>query len=85
MNSTTITLSWVPPTSNQTNGYIRHYSVAVTEHDTTLAFQEQSNYTQVTLQSLHPYTTPTHAVWLLLQQALVHILEISPFSCQKMV
>ena len=55
MNSTTITLSWNPPTSNQTNGYIRHYVVAVTEHDTTLAFQEQSNYTQVTLQSLHPY------------------------------
>ena len=59
MNSTTITLSWDPPTSDQTNGYIRHYVVAVTEHDTTFAFQEQSNYTQVTLQSLHPYYTYT--------------------------
>ena len=59
MNSTTITLSWDPPTSDQTNGYIRHYVVAVTEHDTTLAFQEQSNNTQVTLQSLHPYYTYT--------------------------
>ena len=59
MNSKSITLSWDPPTSDQTNGYIRHYVVAVTEYDTTLAFQEQSNYTLVTLQSLHPYYTYT--------------------------
>ena len=59
MNSTTITLSWDPPPFNQINGYIRHYVVAVTEQKNASEFQEQSNYTQVTLQSLHPYYTYT--------------------------
>ena len=55
MNSTTLILSWDPPPSDQRNGYIRHYVVTVTEHETATEFQEQSNYTQVTLQSLHPF------------------------------
>ena len=59
MSSTTITLSWDPPLSDQTNGYIRHYVVTVTEHETASEFQGQSNYTQVTLQSLHPFYTYT--------------------------
>ena len=59
MSSTTITLSWDPPLSDQTNGYIQHYVITVTEHETTSEIQEQSNYTQVTLQSLHPYYTYT--------------------------
>ena len=59
MSSTTITLSWDPPLSDQTNGYILHYVVVVTEHETASEFQEQSNYTQVTLQFLHPFYTYT--------------------------
>ena len=58
-NSKTITLSWEPPPSDQTNGYIEHYVVTVTELETASEFQDQSNYTQVTLQSLHPYYTYT--------------------------
>ena len=57
VNSTTMTLSWDPPPSDQINGYIRHYIIVVTERETASEFQEQSNYTQVTLQSLHPYYT----------------------------
>ena len=59
VNSTTITLFWDPPPSDQINGYIRHYLVVVTEHETVSEFQVQSNSTQVTLQSLHPYYTYT--------------------------
>ena len=59
MSSTTITLSWDPPPSDQINGYIRHYVITVTESETALEFEEQSNYTQVTVQSLHPYYTYT--------------------------
>ena len=57
MNSTTLTLSWDPPPFHQINGYIRHYIVVVTEHETTSEFQEQPTNTQVTIQSLHPYYT----------------------------
>ena len=59
MNSTTITLSWDPPPFNQINGHIQHYVVPVTEHENALECQEHSNYTQVILQSLHPYYTYT--------------------------
>ena len=59
VNSTTMMLSWDPPPFDQINGYIRHYVVTVTEHETTLEFQEQPTTTQVTLQSLHPYYTYT--------------------------
>ena len=59
MSSTAITLSWDPLPSDQTNGYIRHYVITVTVHETASEFQEQSNHTQVTLQSLHPYYTYT--------------------------
>ena len=58
-NSTTITISWDPPPFDKINGYIQHYVIAVTEHETVAEFQEQSNYTQATLQSLHPYYTYT--------------------------
>ena len=59
VNSTTVTLSWDPPPSDQINGYIRHYSVVVTEHETASEFQEQPTNTRVMLQSLHPYYTYT--------------------------
>ena len=52
-----MTLSWDLPPFDQINGYIRHYTVAVTEWETASEFQEQPNYTQVTLQSLHPFYT----------------------------
>ena len=59
VNSTTLTLSWDPPPSDQINGHIRHYIVIVTERETALEFQEQPTNTQVTIQSLHPYYTYT--------------------------
>ena len=59
MTSTTITLSWNPIPTDQTNGYIEHYVVTVTEHETASEFQEEPTNTQVTLQSLHPYYTYT--------------------------
>ena len=59
VNSTTLTLSWDPPSSDQINGYIRHYTVVVTERETASEFQEQPTNTQVTIQSLHPYYTYT--------------------------
>ena len=59
VNSTTMILSWDLPPFDQINGYIRHYVVTVTEHETTLEFQEEPTNTQVTLQSLHPYYTYT--------------------------
>ena len=59
VNSTTMMLSWDPPPFDQINGYIRHYIVVVTEHETASEFQEHPTTTQVTLQSLHPYYTYT--------------------------
>ena len=50
-----MTLSWDPPPFDQINGHIRLYIVVVTERETASEFQVQSNYTRVTLQSLHPY------------------------------
>jgi len=55
INSTTITLSWNPPPSDQLNGYLQHYVIDCTEHETASESRVLSTYTQVTLQSLHPY------------------------------
>jgi len=59
INSTTITLSWDRPPFDQINGLLRHYVIDCTEHETASESRVLSNYTQVTLQSLHPYYTYT--------------------------
>jgi len=59
INLTTITLSWNPPPFDQINGYLQHYVIDCTEHETASESRVLSNDTQVTLQSLHPYYTYT--------------------------
>jgi len=59
INSTTITLSWNPPPFDQINGLLRHYVISFTQHETASESRVLSTYTQVTLQSLHPYYTYT--------------------------
>jgi len=59
INSRTITLSWNPPPFDQINGLLRHYVISFTQNETASESQVLSTYTQVTLQSLHPYYTYT--------------------------
>ena len=55
VNSQTISLSWSPPPSSDTNGIIREYRVNVTEVETGVMFFLTTASTSITLQSLHPY------------------------------
>ena len=55
LDSQTITMSWSPPPSSDTNGVIREYRVNVTEVETGMTLNLTTATTSITLQSLHPY------------------------------
>ena len=55
LNSRTISLSWSPPPTLETNGVVREYRVNVTEVESGTVFTLTSTTTSITLQSLHPY------------------------------
>ena len=52
-----LTLTWVPPPFEETNGVIQYYSIRVTELETGQLFNLRSNVTNITLTNLHPYYT----------------------------
>ena len=57
ISSDTITLSWSPPPTSDTNGVIREYRINITEVETGRVFLLTSTTTSITVQSLHPYYT----------------------------
>ena len=57
INSETIILTWSPPPFDQQNGFIRYYTVNVTELDTGYDFFQTTTGTELIIYSLHPYYT----------------------------
>ena len=55
VTSTSVTLSWIPPPSDQHNGIIRYYVVKVTEQHTGMNSTYISTYTSFTVLNLHPF------------------------------
>ena len=57
-SSTSILLSWDPPSLREQNGIIREYRINVTELDTGRALQEfTTTSTSITIAFLHPFYT----------------------------
>lgn len=54
-DSTTITLTWMPPPAEFHNGIVREYLINVTELETGQMFQQMSLTTYASLVMLHPY------------------------------
>ena len=61
-NSTSITLSWLPPVQSEQNGVIQHYLIQATEENTMSQFQLTSTSTSAAAIDLHPYYTYSFAV-----------------------
>ena len=55
LNSTTLRLSWQPPSSQYQNGLIREYRINITENETGRNFQLTSTHTFIIIPHLHPY------------------------------
>ena len=71
--SDSISLSWNPPPFEERNGLIRQYFLAVTRNDTRMVFQQTSNATATTVQSLHPFSTYIIAV-------AAETVDVGPFT-----
>lgn len=54
-DSTTITLTWMPPPAEFHNGIVREYLINITELETGRKFQQMSSTTSASLVMLHPY------------------------------
>lgn len=59
---TSVTLTWIPPPSNETNGVIRQYVLFVIEEDTGRNFTLTSTVTELIVGNLHPFYTYHFAV-----------------------
>ena len=55
LTSTSITLQWQLPQKKHHNGVIRYYIVNITEEETGHSFIFNTNNTNVTIDTLHPY------------------------------
>ena len=53
----TVLVTWRPPTFEEQNGVIITYSIVFVEvtSNTTLMYQQEGNYTELTVDELHPY------------------------------
>ena len=56
-SSSTLTLSWEPPSIESQNGIIRQYVVYITENETDTTTHHYSNTTQLIISGLHPFYT----------------------------
>ena len=57
VDSTTITLSWSAPSSENQNGIVRKYIIRAIETDTGSEYTWESIATNIMIHSLHPYYT----------------------------
>lgn len=74
--STSVTLSWQPPASEETNGRIRGYTLRIIEHGSSGTRRVSSTRTELqsmTLHSLHPHYTYTF-------QLAAETIGIGPFA-----
>lgn len=55
VTSTSVTLAWAPPPTDQHNGVIRHYLVFVIEEDTGRNFTLTSFHAELSVSELHPF------------------------------
>ena len=91
-----LTLTWVPPPFEETNGVIQYYSIQVTELETGQLFNLRSNVTNITITDLHPYYTYQCSVAVytispgpysdsltiqLLEEGSVLVLHVSTIEC----
>ena len=53
--STTLSLAWQPPPTNERNGAIRSYTIQIREIETNHTLEATSSNSNTTVQSLHPY------------------------------
>lgn len=72
--SESIALNWNPPDMQSQNGIITGYLVNVTEVETGETFQASSTTTNITIQSLKPFTTYNFTI------AAMTSAGIGPFS-----
>ncbi len=56
-NATSVTLVWLPPAFEETNGVIRFYTISVQERETSLKLEIPSHFLNTTVNHLHPYYT----------------------------
>ena len=71
--SDSISLSWNPPQFEERNGLIRQYFLTITRNDTGMSFQQTSNATEMTILSLHPFSTYIIAV-------AAETVDVGPFT-----
>ena len=57
LSSTTLELSWTPPSTEDRNGVIREYRVNITEVETARLLTYSTAMSSIRLQSLHPFYT----------------------------
>lgn len=62
LDSRTLLLSWDPPPSDQINGVIDFYTIAIFEAESMTNFAFESNISTITLNDLHPFYTYTFQI-----------------------
>ena len=62
VTSTSVNLSWFPPSTEHHNGVIRNYTVRVVVQDTGEIFTHSTDQLSITVESLHPYYTYNFSV-----------------------
>ena len=57
LGSRAVLVTWRPPAFEEQNGVIINYSIVFVEvtSNTTLIYQQEGNYTELTVDELHPY------------------------------
>lgn len=61
-SSSALNLTWYPPPIDKQNGIIQYYIIYMIEVETNIALQFTSNFTYISLTSLHPYYSYTFTI-----------------------
>lgn len=56
-DSSSVTLAWLPPATEESNGIIRSYTISIYEHGSGSSFETSSRFLNKTIDSLHPFYT----------------------------
>ena len=73
VTATSLTLTWQPPSFENSNGIIQQYVIQITEVDTGRRFTETSNSTAIIVESLHPFYSYNCRV-------AAETIEVGPYS-----